>query len=238
MLSSSVLTASSKEMHARAVSKTLSDERARTTPDDPAPGLAGPVPPNDPGPLPGASFGARYRIERELGRGGMGRVFAARDLKLGRQVAVKVLSGGLADEQQVMRFEREARAAGALNHPNIVAIYDAGIEGASPYIISELLEGVTLRQRLAKGRIPAGAAVEWCIQLAQGLAAAHEKGVIHRDLKPENLFIGADDRLKILDFGIAKFLDPAAAQSPITTETGAVLGTVGYMSPEQARGAH
>jgi dipeptidyl aminopeptidase/acylaminoacyl peptidase len=237
MLSSSVLTACSKEMHPRAVSKTLSDERARTTPDDP-PGLADPVPPNDPGPLPGASFGARYRIERELGRGGMGRVFAARDLKLGRQVALKVLSRGLADEQQVMRFEREARAAGALSHPNIVVIYDAGIEGASPYIISELLEGVTLRQRLAKGRIPAGAAVEWCIQLARGLAAAHEKGVIHRDLKPENLFIGADDRLKILDFGIAKIVDPAAAESPITTETGAVLGTVGYMSPEQARGAH
>src|SRR6267378_5772994 len=146
----------------------------------------------------------RYEIERELGHGGMGRVYVAFDRKLGRKVAIKMLAAGAHGEQALRRFEQEARAAGALNHPNILDVHDIGTWQGEPYIVSELLEGETLGERLREGPLPLEGATSLALQLAQGLCAAHEKGVIHRDLKPENLFITKEGRLKILDFGIAK----------------------------------
>jgi eukaryotic-like serine/threonine-protein kinase len=206
--------------------------------------------PTTPSPAAAWPFGERYRVDRELGHGGMGRVFAARDFKLGRDVAIKVLAGaGIFDEQQLRRFEQEARAAGALNHANIVAVYDIGWSEGAPYIVTELLQGATLRHRLQK-QMPLQKAIDCALQLAHGLAAAHDKGVIHRDLKPENLFVTSEGRLKILDFGIAKLVLPEApgatleadearaATPPRKTETGIVMGTIGYMSPGQVRGAH
>jgi len=185
----------------------------------------------------------RYEIERELGRGGMGRVFVAFDRKLGRKVAIKMLAAGAHGEEALRRFEQEARAAGALNHPNILDVHDIGTWQGEPYIVSELLEGETLGERLREGPLPLEGATSLALQLAQGLCAAHEKGVIHRDLKPENLFITKEGRLKILDFGIAKLValpPPDRSETPPSprpgTETGAILGTVGYMSPEQVRG--
>jgi serine/threonine-protein kinase len=176
----------------------------------------------------------RYSIERELGRGGMGRVFAARDEKLGRQVAIKVLAPGSGGEDALRRFEQEARAAGSLDHPNVLTVHDIGSWQGGPYIVSELLQGRTLRGWLQEKPLPIPKAVDYALQLAQGLCAAHDHGVIHRDLKPENLFVTHEGRLKILDFGIAK-LTGAGAPSR-RTETGALIGTVEYMSPEQVRG--
>jgi Tol biopolymer transport system component len=174
----------------------------------------------------------------------MGEVYRARDPRLGRDVAIKVLPTGLSsDPGRLHRFEQEARAAAALNHPNILAVHDIGQHDGAPYIVSELLEGETLRTRLA-GALPVRKAVEHAVQIARGLAAAHEKGIIHRDLKPENLFITADGHLKILDFGLAKLTQPdamlagasALPTAPLDTEQGTILGTLGYMSPEQVRG--
>jgi serine/threonine protein kinase len=185
----------------------------------------------------------RYRIEKEIGRGGMGRVFVAHDRKLGRDVAIKVLASGLHGEEALRRFEQEARATCALNHANILDVHDIGSHEGSPYIVSELLHGITLRERLRKGRLSVQEANGYALQLAQGLSAAHEKGIVHRDLKPENLFITEEGRLKILDFGIAKLVAPMTLGTGETlpspqphTEEGAILGTVGYMSPEQVRG--
>jgi tetratricopeptide (TPR) repeat protein len=191
-------------------------------------------------PLPDGfpTLGGRYRAVRELGRGGMGRVFAAHDLKLDRDVAIKVLPPGEHDERDLLRFEQEGRAAAALNHPNVLDIHDVGTHQGTPYIVSELLEGETLRKRLDRGPLPPATALDLALQLALGLAAAHAKGVIHRDLKPENLFVTDDGRLKILDFGIAKLLGAGRAE-PLPaprTETGAVVGTADYMAPEQVRG--
>ncbi len=200
------------------------------------------VPPAD-APLPG-TIADRYQIERELGHGGMGRVYVAHDRKLGRDVAIKVLAPNAQSEDLLRRFELEARAAAALNHPNILDVHDIGVWQDEPYIVSELLEGETLRQRLRRGPLPAAEAAAFALQLAQGLCAAHGKGVIHRDLKPENLFITHEGRLKILDFGIAKLNAPPRSGSGETrtvvhqTETGTIMGTVGYMSPEQVRGEH
>ena len=183
-----------------------------------------------------------YEILAPLGAGGMGEVYKARDTKLSREVAVKVLPESVAQSADVLaRFEREARAVAALNHPNILGIYDFGNEGGVAYAVMELLEGEDLRSRLDKGAIPQRKSVEIAIQIAKGLAAAHEKGVVHRDLKPENLFLTLDGRVKILDFGLAKIVssDPAKTSAPTTpaaTEPGTVMGTVGYMSPEQVRG--
>src|SRR5438132_2896164 len=185
--------------------------------------------------MPGVIAG-RYSIDRELGRGAMGRVFAAHDAKLDRDVAIKVLAPGARGEEELRRFEQEARAAGSLNHPNVVAVYDIGVHGGEPYIVSELLEGAPLRERLGGKPLPAALVIDLASQLAEGLAAAHDKGVIHRDLKPENLFVTRGGRLKILDFGIAKLT--RAAPSVPQTDTGTVMGTVGYMSPEQVRGEH
>jgi eukaryotic-like serine/threonine-protein kinase len=180
-----------------------------------------------------------YRIAGIVGEGGMGVVYRAKDTRLGRDVAIKVLTHvAIEDKERLQRFEQEARATGILNHPNLLTIYDVGHEGGAPYIVSELLEGETLRDRLSRGPLPPRRAVDAALQVAQGLAAAHDKGIIHRDLKPENIFLTRDGRAKILDFGIAKLSAPTGegAFQSAATEPGMVLGTVGYMSPEQVRG--
>ena len=182
-----------------------------------------------------------YRIMSVLGEGGMGAVYRARDTRLGRDVAVKVLTAvTLSDKERIVRFEQEARATGMLNHPNLLTIFDVGHAGSTPFLVSELLEGETLRERLDRGAIPPRKTVEISSQIAAGLAAAHEKGVVHRDLKPENIFLTKDGRVKILDFGIAKLSPTRGTDGPTfqmaSTEPGMVLGTVGYMSPEQVRG--
>jgi Tol biopolymer transport system component len=173
----------------------------------------------------------------------MGEVFRARDTRLDRDVALKVLPlAAAADPDRLRRFEQEARATAALNHPNILAVFDVGADGGVNYVVSELLEGETLRERLKTGALPPRKTVEYAAQMARGMAAAHEKAIVHRDLKPENLFLTRDGRLKILDFGIAKLLGPAVDEQTIAptiepgTTPGMVLGTVGYMSPEQVRG--
>jgi Tol biopolymer transport system component len=192
--------------------------------------------------LPGARLGP-YEIVSPLGAGGMGEVYRARDLRLRRDVAIKVLPAAFsADLHRIPRFEQEARAAAALSHPNILAVYNVGTEDGVTFIVSEVLEGETLRQRLTGGTIAVRKAVDLALQIAHGLAAVHERGIIHRDLKPENIFVTRDQRVKILDFGLAKLTeDEAAAAStlataPPLTHPGVVLGTVGYMAPEQVRG--
>src|SRR5215469_5571096 len=184
-----------------------------------------------------------YEIIAPLGAGGMGEVYRARDPQLGRDVAIKVLPAYLSrDPDRLRRFEQQARAAAALNHPNILAVYQMGTYEGAPYLVSELLEGSTLRDQLLRGPLPVRKAVDYAIQIAHGLAAAHEKGIVHRDLKPENLFLTKDGRIKILDFGLAKLIhgpEVSESSSPTLTEgtePGVTLGTVGYMSPEQVRG--
>jgi Tol biopolymer transport system component len=193
--------------------------------------------------LIGESIG-HYQIISLLGRGGMGEVYRARDTRLGREVAIKVLPREYsADADRLRRFEQEARAAGMLNHPNILTIYEIGTHGGAPYLVCELLEGATLREQLRGAALPLRRAFDYAVQMARGLAAAHEKGIVHRDLKPENLFITKDGRLKILDFGLAKLrqplpggaVDTGAPTHPLGTAPGVVMGTVGYMSPEQVR---
>ncbi len=184
-----------------------------------------------------------YDIQSLLGAGGMGEVYRARDARLDRIVAIKVLPASYsADGVRLQRFVQEARAAAALNHPNILSIFDIGEEGGAPYIVSELLEGQTLRERIRSGPLSTRKAIDYALQVARGLAAAHEKGIVHRDLKPENLFLTNDERVKILDFGLAKLTRPEtdanaeAATVQANTEPGQIMGTVGYMSPEQVRG--
>jgi serine/threonine protein kinase/tetratricopeptide (TPR) repeat protein len=184
-----------------------------------------------------------YQIVAPLGAGGMGEVYRARDTRLARDVAVKVLPEAFADHPtRQARFEREARAVAALSHPNILAIHDFGTEGSVTYAVMELLEGETLSSRLARGPMPWPEAVTIGTAIANGLAAAHEKGIVHRDIKPDNLFLTADGRVKILDFGLAQIDLPSETQTetgayvPPVTEAGTLMGTVGYMSPEQVRG--
>jgi TolB-like protein len=191
----------------------------------------------------GARLGP-YEILAPIGAGGMSEVYRAHDARLGRNVAVKVLAAALALEpERLRRFEQEARAVAALDNPNILAIHDIGTHSGAPYIVTELLEGESLCDRLRGGALPVRRAVEIAVEIAQGLAAAHEKGIIHRDLKPANVFITKDGHVKILDFGIAKLVTPRNVVEPAqattvveATEAGTTLGTVGYMSPEQVRG--
>ena len=150
-----------------------------------------------------------YEIQSLIGAGGMGEVYRAHDSRLDRTVAIKVLPASFsADRDRLQRFAQEARAAAALNHPNILSIFDIGEEQGAPYVVSELLEGETLRERLRNGALPVRKVIDYAMQVAKGLAAAHEKGIVHRDLKPENLFLTADGRVKILDFGLAKLTRP------------------------------
>src|SRR5215471_503073 len=186
----------------------------------------------------------RYEIRSQIGAGGMGEVYRGSDPKIGRDVAIKVLPADFsADKERVARFELEAQAAGALNHPNILAIHDVDTQNSVLYVVSELLEGEELRQRLGEGPIPLRKVTEYAQQIVSGLSAAHEKGIVHRDLKPENLFLTKDDRVKILDFGLAKLRAPKPEWGSSEDETrkaitnpGVIMGTVGYMSPEQVRG--
>ena len=188
----------------------------------------------------GARLGP-YEVVGPIGSGGMGEVYRARDTRLSRDVAVKVLPSSFADDpDRLRRFEQEARATGMLNHPNILAVYDIGTHGGAPYVVSELLEGETLRARIDGTPVPPRKAIDYATQIARGLAAAHDKGIVHRDLKPENIFVTREGRVKILDFGLAKVAQPAAADETALltaqkTEAGMVLGTAAYMSPEQVR---
>ncbi|MGC2057794.1 MAG: protein kinase [Candidatus Sulfotelmatobacter sp.] len=191
-----------------------------------------------------------YEVQSLLGAGGMGEVYRARDIRLQRDVAIKVLPASLSrDEERLRRFEQEAKSVAVLNHPNLLTVFDVGTMpdpsnagAALPYIVSELLEGSTLRARLAEGAIGQRKVLDYGVQIASGLAAAHERGIVHRDIKPENIFITKDDRVKILDFGLAKLtqseFDSRTSLPTVTNETelGLVLGTMGYMSPEQLRG--
>ena len=196
--------------------------------------------------LPAGTKLGPYEIGAPIGAGGMGEVYRAKDTRLGREVAIKILPESFArDTDRLRRFEQEARAVAALNHPNILAIHDIGEQDGAPFIVSELLEGNSLRAELEHGALPARKASDYAAQIAQGLAAAHDKNLVHRDLKPENVFITREGRVKILDFGLAK-LAPSARGSKESdgltltsspTEAGVVMGTAGYMAPEQIRGA-
>ncbi len=200
------------------------------------------IPATPMGLAPGRKLGP-YQIEGALGSGGMGEVYRATDTRLERTVAIKVLPGAVAkDPEQLQRFRHEARILSSLNHPNLLSIYDVGSGDGVDYLVSELLRGHSLRELLQHGRLPRRKTIEYAIEIAKGLAAAHEKGIVHRDLKPENIFVTDDGQVKILDFGLAK-ASPLArgGESTLTmsvkTAPGVVLGTVGYMAPEQVRGS-
>ena len=185
----------------------------------------------------------RYEILAPLGAGGMGEVYAARDPRLGRDVAVKVLrADALQGAERRRRFETEARAASSLNHPNILTVHDIGEVDGAPYIVSELVAGESLRAALREGPLPMRKRLDIAVQIADGLAAAHQAGITHRDLKPENIMITPEGRVKILDFGLAKH-SPTVDESDTTdtiaqlnTAPGVIMGTLAYLSPEQARG--
>jgi Tol biopolymer transport system component len=191
-------------------------------------------------PLTSGTKLGQYEILSPLGAGSMGEVYRAHDSRLSRDVAIKVIPHLVSSEpDRLLRFETEAKAAAALNHPNILAVYQMGTYKGAPYIVSEYLEGMTLGEALRRGPLPLRKAIDFGIQVAHGLAAAHEKGIVHRDLKPDNLFVTKDGRIKILDFGLAKFTQPKESLhdgAPTVTLPGVAMGTVGYMSPEQVRG--
>ena len=193
-------------------------------------------------PLGEHQFIDHYEILALVGAGGMGEVYRASDTRLNREVAIKVMPGFMKPEpERLRRFEQEARAAAALNHPNILAVYQMGIYEDAPYLVSELLDGETLRDRLKRGALPLRKVIDYGIQIAKGLAAAHEKGIVHRDLKPENLFLTKDGQVKILDFGLARLTQPKLATlshdpQDVQTIPGMMMGSMGYMSPEQVRG--
>src|SRR6266699_4723032 len=196
--------------------------------------------------LVGQTFG-HYKISKRIGSGGMGDVYLANDMTAGRKAALKLLPERVtSDAERLKRFQQEAHALVGLNHPNILTVYEIGEDHSIHYIASELIEGETLRQRLTRGRIEVGEAIDVAIQVASALAAAHEAGIVHRDIKPENIMLRLDGYVKVLDFGIAKLAESAFAEATTDgsgwvtlaeTKLGAVLGTVRYMSPEQACGA-
>src|SRR5687767_9194197 len=196
-------------------------------------------------PRPGADLSGQtvgtYRLLSRIGAGAMGEVYAAHDEKLNRRVAVKLIATDLArDGDRLQRFRQEAHAASSLNHPNIVVVHDFGEIGVRPFIVTELVEGVTLRQRLEDGPLPIPEAIEIALQVTSGLAAAHARGLVHRDIKPENVMVRPDGYVKVLDFGLAKLARAehaplAGAQSVGLTQPGQMAGTPAYMSPEQAR---
>jgi len=184
-----------------------------------------------------------YEILALLGAGGFGEVYRAKDLKLGREVALKVLRGEFSrDPERLRRFEREARAASALNHPNIITVHDVGSFESTPFMVMELVEGTTLREVLSRGPLAAAEVLGIAGQMADGLAKAHGAGIVHRDLKPENVMVSVDGWVKILDFGLAKLANPPLVDSAHLTAdregtaSGVILGTISYMSPEQASG--
>jgi eukaryotic-like serine/threonine-protein kinase len=182
-----------------------------------------------------------YEIESLIGSGGMGEVYRARDTRRDRKVALKVFVPGVTlDADRLARFSEEARMTGLLNHPNILGVYDVGLHDGLPYVVSELLHGETLRARMMGGPLPVRVAVAHALEIAHGLVAAHDAGIVHRDLKPENIFVTDDERLKILDFGLAKCRKETLGLPHLdwskSTQPGTILGTVGYMSPEQVRG--
>jgi serine/threonine protein kinase len=193
---------------------------------------------------PGEQLGP-YEILAPLGRGGMGDVYRARDNRLRREVALKMLHDVAAnDEDSLVRFQRETHAVASLNHPSILAIHDTGMHRGAPFAVTELLEGETLAERLASGPIAPARAADVACQIADGLSAAHARGVIHRDIKPENIFLTHDGRAKILDFGIARIENPGLRTGAISnmrttgsTSAQMLVGTAGYVSPEQVRGA-
>ncbi len=184
-----------------------------------------------------------YRVDSSLGAGGMGEVYRAVDTRLGRAVAVKVLSGPRAhDPERLQRFEQEARVAASLSHANVLALHDVGSQDGVDYAVFELLEGQTLRARLEAGPLPVSKAVDYAVQICQGLAAVHARGIVHRDLKPDNVFVTRTGQVKILDFGLAKRgprglgMLEGGCEARTATEPGLLVGTCGYMAPEQARG--
>src|SRR6478609_4223403 len=189
---------------------------------------------------PGTRVGA-YEVLGPLGAGGMGEVYRARDTRLGREVALKVLPEEVSlDRDRLARFEQEARSASALNHPNIVTVYEVGQLDATPFIAMELVDGKTLRELCVSGPMPIRRVLAVAAQTADGLAKAHSAGIVHRDLKPENLMVSRDGFVKILDFGVAKLAPAPGAETldtrPMQTLPGTVMGTLEYMSPEQASG--
>jgi serine/threonine protein kinase len=190
-------------------------------------------------PSSGARLGP-YQLGPAIGAGGMGEVYRARDPRLGRDVAIKILPPDVADDpDRLRRFEQEARAAASLNHPGILAVFDVGTDSGVAYLVTELLDGRTLRDEESAGLKPTPymrleKVLDYAVQLADALAAAHARGVVHRDLKPENIFLTVDGRIKILDFGLAKVVNGIAPGSE--TASGVIVGTVGYMAPEQIRG--
>ena len=190
--------------------------------------------------LPSGSGLGPYEVDTLIGTGGMGAVYRARDMRLNRHVALKVLDASAGtDADRLARFAQEARNTALLNHPNIVSVYDAGLDAGVPFVVTELLRGETLRARIRRGTLPVRAAIGVALEIARGLTAAHNLDVVHRDLKPENVFITEDGRVKILDFGLAKRRHQSVCpdQDAASTRPGMLLGTVGYMSPEKVLGA-
>jgi eukaryotic-like serine/threonine-protein kinase len=185
-----------------------------------------------------------YKIRSKLGEGGMGEVYLAEDTRLRRHVALKILPPQLAaDGDRLLRFEREAFAASALNHPNILTVFEFNAVDETHFLVTEFVDGLSLRQRLASGALPITEALDIAIQIASALRAAHDAGIIHRDIKPDNVMLRTDGYVKVLDFGLAKLSEPAAVSDPeaqtqkqLHTKTGVIIGTLGYMSPQQTRG--